>query len=82
VDGRQEQVRGAELYEIAPRDLKDIQATGRSPSVITVTHLSAGAVTTAASDWSPALMFDDVEIRRPSGAHELPPVLPRPALTR
>lgn len=81
-DGRQELVRGAELFEIAPRDLKDVLATGRDAAVHTVTQLSAGAVPMAASIACPALLFEETEIRRPSGAHELPPVLPRPALTR
>jgi hypothetical protein len=82
LDGHEELVRGAELFEISPRDLKDILATGQTPSVFTVTQLSAGEVPGAASVVSPALLFEDVEIRRPSGTHELPPVLPRPALTR
>jgi hypothetical protein len=78
LDGREELVRGAELFEVTPRDLKDIVAVGDAPAVYTVTQFSAGAVPTAASVASPALLLDDVEIRRPSYGHELPPVLPRP----
>lgn len=80
LNGREEVVRGAELFEIGPRALKDILATGQTASVHTITQLSAGSVPTAASIASPALLFEDVEIRRPSAAHELPPVLPRRTL--
>lgn len=81
LDGREEWVRGAELHQMTPRDLKDVLATGNSPAVFTFHPMVGGAVPGAASVASPDLLLEDVEIRRPSMAHELPPVLPRPSLT-
>jgi hypothetical protein len=80
-DGREEFIRGAEFFELTPRDLKDVLATGRSPEVYTVVQLSSGTIPMAASIAAPSLLFEEVEIRRPSWAHELPPVLPRPSLS-
>lgn len=79
-DGREQAVRGAELHDLTPRALKDIIATGNTPSVYDYTPTIAGAFPSAASVVAPSLLLEDVEVRRPSLSHELPPVLPRPQL--
>jgi TldD protein len=78
LDGREEPVRGAELFDLTPRALKDIIAVGNDPSAYHTTPLVAGIVPVAASIVSPSLLLEDIEIRKPSQRHELPPVLPRP----
>lgn len=80
VDGKEEMVRGAEFHQLSPRDLKDVIATGTTLSAHHFSPSIAGAVPGGATTLAPSLLFEDVEVRRPSLAHELPPVLPRPEL--
>jgi hypothetical protein len=72
LDGKEQPLRGASLQSIDLRALKHILAAGTVPSVFS--SYSDSVV-------SPALLFDDVTIKKSSGPLQKPPLMPRPDLS-
>lgn len=72
LDGKATRVRGGELGSIPLRTLKDIVAAGSVPAVHGYGGRGGYSVT------SPALLFKDLEVKKPRDPAKRPPVLPRP----
>lgn len=71
LDGKEQPLRGASLQAIDLRSLKRILAAGTTPSVFSSYTDSVAA---------PALLFDDVTIKKAAGPRQKPPLMPRPDL--
>lgn len=78
-DGKRTLIRGAALTEMQVRDLKDVLAAGATSEVYHIL-LNAGAYSIPASLVAPALLFEEVELKKPKRSPRLPKVLDRPAL--
>lgn len=78
LDGREQLVRGAQFSPMTVRDLKDILAAGRKLAVHSFATSTPRGFDIAASVVSPSLLFEDVELRRPTRSFRRPPVVPRP----
>jgi hypothetical protein len=72
LDGQEQLLRGAALQAIELRSLKRILAAGTTTSVFSSYSDSVA---------SPALLFDDVTIKKSAGPLQKPPLLPRPDLS-
>jgi hypothetical protein len=72
LDGQEQPVRGATLGPIELGSLKRLLAAGNTPSVFSSYSDSVA---------SPALLFDDVTIKKSAGPLQKPPLLPRPDLS-
>ncbi len=75
-DGKRTLVRGVTLSEMPVRDLKDVISVGNEPAVYH-TLQSAGGYSIPTSFVSPALLFEEVEARKPKESPALPKFLPR-----
>lgn len=75
-DGKRTLVRGVMLSEMQVRDLKDVISVGSEPNVYHVLQ-NAGGYSIPTSFVSPALLFEEVEARRPKESPALPKFLPR-----
>lgn len=75
-DGKRTLVRGVALSEMQVRDLKDVISVGNEPTVNHVLQ-SAGGYSIPTSFISPALLFEEVEVRKPKESPALPKFLPR-----
>lgn len=78
-DGKRTLVRGVTLSEMPVRDLKDVISVGAEPTVYNVLQ-SAGGYSIPTSFVSPALLFEEVEAKKPKESPALPKFLPRRAL--
>jgi predicted Zn-dependent protease len=78
LDGKEELVRGATISPISVRDLKDIVAAGRESHVYGVAGPSPGGFAVLSSFVSPSLLFEEVEVKRPTRPFKRPPLLPHP----
>jgi len=76
-DGKRTLVRGVTLSEIPVRDLKDVLSVGSEPVVYNVLQ-SAGGYSIPTTFVSPALLFEEVEAKKPKESRALPKFLPRP----
>jgi TldD protein len=76
-DGKRTLVRGVALGEMQVRDLRDVLSVGNTPTVYHVLQ-SAGGYSIPTTIVSPALLFEEVEIRKPKASPQLPKVLPKP----
>jgi TldD protein len=76
-DGKRTLVRGVVLGEMQVRDFRDVLSVGSSPTVYRVLQ-SAGGYSIPTTVVSPALLFEDVEIRKPKASPQLPKVIPKP----
>lgn len=72
LDGKATRVRGGNLGAVAVRSFKDILAAGTSAGVVGYSGQYGHSIT------SPALLFKDLEVKKPRDASKRPPVLPRP----
>jgi hypothetical protein len=72
LDGHEELVRGGKLGELPLKALKDMLAIGNKPAV---SNSGAGYMASIAA---PALLFKDVDVKRPTGTHKKPPIAARP----
>lgn len=75
-DGKRSLVRGVTLSEMQVRDLKDVISVGSEPTVNHVLQ-SAGGYSIPTSFVSPALLFEEVEVKKPKESPALPKFLPR-----
>jgi TldD protein len=86
-DGREELVRGARFGAVPLRSLKSVLAVGATPVVYS--YLGSGMPSRFAmftggdggyyvSIVAPALLFSDLDIKKPTGAHPSAPIAPRP----
>lgn len=75
-DGKRTLVRGVTLSEMQVRDLKDVISVGSEPTVNHVLQ-SAGGYSIPTSFVSPALLFEEVEVKKPKESPALPKFLPR-----
>lgn len=76
-DGKRTLVRGVSLNEIQVRDFRDVLSVGSSPTVYHVLQ-SAGGYSIPSSIVAPALLFEQVEVKKPKASPLLPKVLPKP----
>jgi predicted Zn-dependent protease len=77
-DGRESLLRGVSFGSIGVRDLRDVMAAGRVPYVYGFVSETQGGLDLGTSVVSPALLFEDVEVRGPTSPNKRPPVVPRP----
>jgi TldD protein len=75
-DGKRTLVRGVTLSEMPVRDLKDVISVGSEPTVYSALQ-SAGGYSIPTSFVSPALLFEEVEAKKPKESPALPKFLPR-----
>ena len=86
LDGHEELVRGVTFGAVPIKSLKDLLAIGKTPTVHS--YLSSGlagrlAYGDSASGYlgsiaAPALLFHDLDVKKPLGAQKQPPIAPRP----
>lgn len=76
--GKRTLVRGVNLSEMQVRDLKDVVSVGNEPVVYHVLQ-SAGGFSIPTSFVSPALLFEEIEVKKPNESLALPKFLPRRA---
>lgn len=76
-DGKRTLVRGVTLGEMQVRDFRDVLSIGNNPTVYHVLQ-SAGGYSIPTSVVAPALLFEEVEIKKPKASPQLPKVLPKP----
>jgi hypothetical protein len=81
LDGREELVRGATFATMSPRELKDVLAVGRTAAAYHFLVPTAGFAIPC-SVVSPAILFEDVEIRKETQPKKRPPVWPSPLSTQ
>ncbi len=79
-DGKQTLLRGGELASLSVRDLRDILAAGHDAAVYSFVSESDGGLDTAVSVVAPALLFEDLDVRAPTGPNKKPPLVPRPTV--
>ncbi len=73
-DGREEMVRGLQFLPVPTRALKRILAAGQARSVYNAPTPVARSVI------APALLFEELELRKPEQEFDKPPILKAPAL--
>ncbi len=88
-DGREELVRGLSVSEMSVRTLREITAAGREPVVWSRPYVGRGLGfsspgplgidSLAVSVAAPAVLFDELELRKPEGPQTKPALLPNPA---
>lgn len=76
-DGRRVPVRGATLATMSVRDLRHIVAAGNQPTVYNYLA-TQGGFSIPSSVVAPALLFEEVELRKPERSERLPKAIPRP----
>lgn len=76
--GKRTLVRGVNLSEMQVRDLKDVVSVGNEPVVYHVLQ-SAGGFSIPTSFVSPALLFEEIEVKKPNESLALPKFLPKRA---
>lgn len=79
-DGRETLVRGATVAPVPLRLLRDVIA-GKDVNVSHFVEESENGLDLAVSVAAPSLLFDDLELRGPSGPNKRPPIVPRPPRT-
>lgn len=81
-DGREELVRGAEFGPVSPRNLRNILASGTTREVTNTLRSPRGArYAPTFSIVSPAILFEELELRKIEQEHDTLPIL-EPPLTR
>jgi predicted Zn-dependent protease len=78
VNGKETLVRGVALENLLPRSFKEVSATGNEPVVYNFLDGGGGFSGVPSTIIAPALLFPDVDIRRPPGKHRKPPVYASP----
>lgn len=86
-DGREEAIRGVRFRGVNTRLLRDIVATGNDAAPMEfllntapLALMGAGGYVVGASVTCPSLLFDEMELERPSEERPRPPVVPPPPL--
>jgi TldD protein len=83
-DGREEAVRGADITGVGATALKSIIAVSKTQTVYSTTYFSAGGFLAGGGGSgrvtyvTPALLLDNVSIRKPKGNNPRPPVVAPP----
>lgn len=91
LDGHEEIVRGGTFAGAQLRNMKDIVAVGTTPTAYNYVASGLGArfdmfagnaLGFLVSISSPALLFHDLDVKKPKGPQKKPPVAPRPELKK
>ncbi len=77
-EGKRTLVRGVNLSEMQVRDLKDLISVGSEPTVYHVLQ-NAGGFSMPTSFVAPALLFEEIEVKKPKESPALPKFLPKRA---
>ncbi|MCH7814290.1 MAG: hypothetical protein IID40_09750 [Planctomycetes bacterium] len=77
-DGREELVRGCEFGPMKTRDLKDIIAAGKTPSVYNYIGLGFAGATPPTSIIAPPVLFEELELSKIEQEHDKLPILKAP----
>jgi TldD protein len=75
-EGKRTLVRGVNLSEMQVRDLKDLISVGSEPTVYHVLQ-NAGGFSIPTSFVAPALLFEEIEVKKPKESPALPKFLPK-----
>jgi predicted Zn-dependent protease len=79
-DGERTLLRGATFASISVRELRNVLAAGRELAVYSFVAESDGGLDTPVSVVSPALLFEDLDVRATTAPNKRPPVVPRPTV--
>jgi TldD protein len=77
-DGREELVRGCEFGQVKLRDLKHIEAGGKTPAVYNYVGFGMGGATPATSIIAPGVLFEELELSKIEQEHDTKPILKSP----
>lgn len=80
LDGRERLVRGGRFGQMSVRVLREILASGTEPSIHDTAEPSPSGLMTTASVVAPALLFEDIEVKRRNEPNKTAPIVTRPAL--
>jgi hypothetical protein len=82
-DGHEELLRNVEIAGMSVQTFKEILAAGREPYVTTLPFRSASASSYSTVSFAvPALLFEDVTLKKPSGEIPKPQVAKHPFFDR
>ncbi|MBU0756286.1 MAG: hypothetical protein KJ645_14185 [Planctomycetes bacterium] len=77
-DGLEELVRGCEFDEIKTKDLKNIIASGKEPTVYNYVDMGIGGSTPPTSVAAPAVLFEELDLNPIEQEHDKRPILISP----